>query len=118
MTAAARSSGPDASLVHVETTMESESAAQRLIEVVLQGRMAACAWLLPLRSKYWWKGRIEDAHEFLVVFKTAPQHKQALLAAIEENHPYEVPYIASAAMGDVPQAYVDWVGSETSTGPR
>jgi periplasmic divalent cation tolerance protein len=114
MARSSKQKASDSSLVHIETTMDSESAVHRLIGVVLAQRMAACAQVATIRSKYWWEGRIEEASEFLVVFKTTPERHEELIATIEEQHPHEVPYIASTVMTEVPKAYADWLGNETS----
>jgi periplasmic divalent cation tolerance protein len=105
-------------LVHVETTVDSESAARRIVGLVLAQRLAACAQIATVRSQYWWEGRIEDAAEFLVMFKTSQERRRELLDTIESEHPYELPYIAATSLKDVPAAYRRWLVGETSTKDR
>jgi periplasmic divalent cation tolerance protein len=68
----------------------------------LRGRLAACAQRVPIQSSYWWKGRIEEAAEVLVLFKTAPKRVGALFRLLASHHPYQVPEIVEI---DVPRAH-------------
>lgn len=85
----------------VLTTYPSEEAATRAVGAVLRLRLAACANLVPVASHYWWKRRVESAHEILVLFKTGPKRVGALLRYLKESHPYRVPEVAEL---DVPRA--------------
>ena len=76
-------------------------AALAAIDAVLARRLAACANLLPIDSRYWWKGRVESARESLVLFKTVRRRVGTLVEFLERSHPYEVPEVAEV---DVPRA--------------
>jgi periplasmic divalent cation tolerance protein len=85
----------------VLSTYPSRTAALGAIDAALARRLIACANLLPVDSRYWWKGRVESASESLVLFKTVPRRVEALLRFLKESHPYEVPEVAEL---DVPRA--------------
>ena len=76
--------------------------AARVSRSALGRRLAACAQRIPVASTYWWRGRIEEASETLVVFKTAPKRVGALFQFLARHHPYEVPEIVEL---DVPRAH-------------
>ncbi len=84
-------------------------AAERAVEGALEARLAACAQLVPVRSRYWWRGRLERADETLVVFKTVPKRVGALFRALEASHPYEVPEIVELDVPRVPDAYLAYL---------
>lgn len=84
----------------------SRAAALDAMDEVLGRRLAACANLLPVESRYWWKGRIESARESLVLFKTLPKRVGSLLRYLKEAHPYDVPEVAEV---DVPRADPDYL---------
>ncbi len=86
--------------------------ADRAIERVLSARLAACANALPIRSHYWWKGRLESAEETLVLFKTVPKRVGALFRALEAGHGYEVPEILEL---DVPRVHPPYLGYLAAT---
>ena len=66
-----------------------------------------------VRSVYRWKGRIEEARETLLVAKTAADRVPALLAAVRELHPHEVPEAIALRVDAGLAAYLDWVHAET-----
>jgi periplasmic divalent cation tolerance protein len=85
----------------VITTYPSRDAALEAVDAALKDGLAACANIVPVRSRYWWKGRIESADEALVLFKTVPKRIGALFRHLEMTHPYDVPEVAEV---DVPRA--------------
>jgi periplasmic divalent cation tolerance protein len=93
--------------------------ARALARSLVEGRVAACVNLVPrVRSVYRWKGRVEEAAETLLVVKTSAARVPALLAAVADLHPYEVPegLVLPVEGGLAP--YVAWVEAETATRPR
>lgn len=97
--------------VHLETTLPSMASARTVASRLLEQRLVACVWFLPLESEYWWQGKLESGHEILLVAKTTATREKAALKAIEALHPYEVPYIASNKLGGVPKAYLAWLST-------
>ncbi|MGH3747941.1 MAG: divalent cation tolerance protein CutA, partial [Micromonosporaceae bacterium] len=56
----------------VSTTIDSEAAAAELAASAVRARVAACGQVVgPITSVYWWQGDVENAAEWLVLFKTA-----------------------------------------------
>ncbi|MGQ0797149.1 MAG: divalent-cation tolerance protein CutA, partial [Methanobacteriota archaeon] len=51
-------------------TVPDRETARQIARTVLTERLAACANLLDAESLYRWEGRIDEAHETVVVFKT------------------------------------------------
>lgn len=100
-------------LVLVETTVDARTA-PRLVRSILRERLAACANAVPVRSDYWWKGRIERAREVLVSFKTTRAQASRLAKRLGELHSYEVPYIAVMPVGIRGTAYARWVDSSVA----
>ncbi len=88
--------------------------ARSIARTVVGRRLAACANLWPIESMYHWKGKLEEANEVVIVFKTRRALLQKLIAAVRENHPYEIPCIVSYPMGPASREYLDWIDKETS----
>ena len=99
--------------VLVTTTIDQPAAAARLAEQVLTARLAACVQTLPIRSRYWWKGKLETARETLLLFKTRTALAAALEAFIRDHHSYEVPEITVLPITGGHPPYLRWVGAET-----
>lgn len=102
----ARSLGP---MRLVVTTFPTREAALRAVEEVLGAKLAACANVLPVHSRYWWKKGVESADESLVLFKTVPKRVGALFRYLEVNHPYDVPEVAELDVPRVGGAYLRYL---------
>jgi len=106
--AAARSTG----YVLVLVTCSSRREAQRIATNVVRRRLAACVNILgtSVRSVYRWKGKVEEAREFLLLIKTSRGRLNSLRGAISELHSYDVPeFIALPIVAGSP-AYLSWLG--------
>ena len=89
------------------------AAAEAAAHAVLEQRLAACANILAEgQSLYPWNGALESAGEVAVLFKTALARRNALMAALERDHDYDLPAILSWAATATP-AYAEWVAAET-----
>jgi periplasmic divalent cation tolerance protein len=91
------------------TPKEAETIARRLVEE----RLAACVSIVrEIRSFYRWQGKVEDAGEFLLVIKSSRNRFEALRAAIEKLHSYEVPEVIALPVVDGSENYLNWMESE------
>jgi periplasmic divalent cation tolerance protein len=99
--------------VQVITTTETKDQAQRIAQVVVEKRLAACAQIVgPISSTYWWKGKIETAGEWLCLMKSRNDLFTDLEQAIREIHPYEVPEIIAMPIAAGSAGYLKWLGEE------
>lgn len=96
----------------VVTTYPSPERALAAVEGALARRLAACGSVLPVESRFWWKGRVQAESEALVLFKTVPKRVGALFRYLEEHHPYSVPEIVEL---DVPRAAPGYLAYLTGT---
>lgn len=96
------------------TTTDSQDAADALARSAVEARVAACAQVVgPIKSTYWWEGKVETAEEWYVVFKTTAERYPALEAHIHEHHSYDVPEIVLMPIVAGNPAYLEWVTTET-----
>jgi len=93
----------------VLTALPDGPEADRIVAEALEARLAVCAQRWPVRSAYWWKGRIEEATERVVLFKTAPKRVGALFRFLADRHPYEVPEILEVDVARVGGPYLEYV---------
>lgn len=101
--------------VIVNTTVATARDARRLARLIVKARLAACAQFMPIRSVYWWKGKMESASEFLLLAKTRPDLVGDLIACIKRHHPYAVPEILATPTRDGWPEYLQWILAETRT---
>ena len=109
-----------AEYIEVHSTTASQAEADKICAAAVESRLAACAQVTgPIRSTYWWKGKIERAEEYFLLMKTTRDKFDALAALIRAIHSYEVPDIVAVAILDGTEDYLAWISSETrgSGGP-
>ena len=98
--------------VAVFVTVPDRKTARTLAAAALEARECACAQILPgLESHYRWKGRLEAAREWLVIFKTRRGRVAALGRIVARLHPYECPQFVAIPIAD----YLAWIDAETKT---
>lgn len=97
----------------VLTTLDKEEDVRRMIDAVLENRLAACVQTTDIASHYTWKGEVCHDKEILVLFKTAKGHYEALEAKIKELHPYETPEIIAFDIHNGFKGYLDWIDEVT-----
>jgi periplasmic divalent cation tolerance protein len=102
-------------LVLVLISSATEAEAERLRDVLLDGRQAACVNIIPgVNSAYWWKGRVEAAEECLVIAKTKASQLHKIVETVKHHHGYSVPeIIATPIVGGNPD-YLAWIDAEVS----
>ena len=97
----------------VLTTTDSEEHAERIVDAVLEAKLAACLQLMPIKSRYVWEGKIARDNEVLILVKAKSADYDDLAACIRAAHTYEVPEILCLDIGAGAQAYLDWIGTVT-----
>jgi len=89
--------------------------AERVAKVLVGKRIAACMSMLgPIKSIYWWKNRIEESEEYLLLIKTTQDKYEELERAIKEIHSYQVPEILATPVMSALREYVEWLREEVS----
>src|SRR3970282_2954836 len=84
----------DMSTLLVWTNLPDRAAAERLADLVIGQKLAACVNILaPCRSVYRWKGAVQHDEEHPLLIKTTAQRYPALEQALRSAHPYELPEI-------------------------
>jgi periplasmic divalent cation tolerance protein len=103
-------------LAIVLVTAPDTKTARKLARAALQQKLIACANLIPgLESHYWWQGKIESAHEILILFKTTRRNLPALEKFILREHPYDTPeFIALTPSAATPRYLKWWLASTHS----
>jgi periplasmic divalent cation tolerance protein len=99
------------------TTFPSAEKAESVAQQLVQQRLAACVNLLPgVKSIYSWKGELCSDTEVMALIKTNAAGASALMAALAELHPYEVPEMLLLTPEQVSASYEAWVLGHCSSG--
>ena len=106
----------DAEVLLVLTNLPDRDSAQRIAQVLVENRTAACVNILAeCSSIYRWQGKTEMASEVPLLIKTTHAAYPRLEAAIRANHPYELPEIIAVPVIAGFAGYLQWVAQETSS---
>lgn len=94
----------------VFSTISDRQEAERLARELLQARLVACVNILgPMTSLYRWQGDIERDEEYLLLMKTTASAEGALMARLQDLHPYEVPEIIVLPIAAGAPPYLAWI---------
>ena len=97
-------------IVSVYATFASDEEARRIGRQLVEERLAACANVLaPCHSIYRWQGRIEEAVEVPVLFKTRADGAAALVERLGALHSYDVPAAVVWPIANSLPDYAEWV---------
>ncbi|HIQ31091.1 MAG TPA: divalent-cation tolerance protein CutA [Aquifex aeolicus] len=84
--------------------------AESLSRFIIENKLGACVNRVEsVSSLYWWKGKIEEDTESLLVVKTATYRFGELLKKVREVHPYTVPEIIALPIVAGNEDYLRWI---------
>ena len=63
-------------------------------------------------SLFWWQGKLDSAHESLLIIKTGASLLPEIITMIKEVHSYEVPEIIAMPIIGGSEDYLNWIDSE------
>jgi periplasmic divalent cation tolerance protein len=93
-------------------TFPDADTAAAVTKTLVGDKLIACGTILPgARSIYEWEGKMEDASEVLVLFKTAGPAYAKLEKRLLKLHPYDMPEIVALEAGAASKGYAAWVAS-------
>ena len=99
--------------IQVMTTTGNMTDAQRIANVIVGQRLAACVQIIgPIQSTYWWEDEVKQDEEYLCLIKTRGDVYDQLEQAIREAHPYDEPEILAIPVLRGSQGYLDWLDRE------
>jgi periplasmic divalent cation tolerance protein len=95
----------------------SQDEAAQLARRLLEARLAACVnVIMQIRSYYWWKGKIEESSEWLLVVKTSRELFEQVRSVLEAAHSYELPEVLALPVVAGSPNYLAWIDRELAAG--
>ena len=99
----------------VTTTVSQREDAERLAEILLSEKLAACVQIFSIGSRYIWKGEKVAEPELMLLIKTRASLFDRVMARIAEEHPYETPELVATPFIGGFAGYLDWITENTET---
>ena len=94
----------------VLVTSPNRQTSEKLSKGLVGGKLAACVNILPsLKSRYWWKGKVETAREELLLIKTSQSRLSPLVQWVKKHHPYKVCEVVALPVAAGNKLYLDWI---------
>ena len=103
-------------IVFAYIVCKNKSEAKKIGKALLESRLAACVNIFDkMESMYWWKGKIESAHETVLIAKTTKKIFLKLSKKVKSLHSYFVPCILQLEIKDGNKEYVKWLIDNVSS---
>jgi periplasmic divalent cation tolerance protein len=100
---------PMAYLIVLMTAPNREEAV-KIVRVLLEERLIACGNIVDsVSSFFWWRGKIEEEKEVLVIMKSDEKLFKKLSKRVMELHSYDVPEILALPILDGSSSYLEWL---------
>lgn len=99
-------------MILILSTFPNKKEARELGKKLLNEKLIACYNLAPVEAAYWWKGKIVDENEILMIIKTNKRFAE-IEKFIAEHHSYEIPEIIAIESKGVSKKYLKWIESIT-----
>ncbi len=94
----------------VLSTAGSKDEAQKIARALVERHLAACVNVLgPVSSTFWWRGKLEQGEEHLLVIKTMHDALDRVHAAIKELHSYDLPEFLVLTIDHGGREYLQWI---------
>jgi len=100
------------SFIIVYITYSNEKEAKKIAMHLLKKKLVACANIFPIKSLYWWKGKIQGEKEVVCIVKTKKQNWKKVKYEVKKIHPYECPCIMKINVGSNKE-FNDWIIKES-----
>ncbi len=99
----------------VLVTTSSREEAEKIAQALIKERLAACINIIDgIKSIYWWKGKIEESKEALMIIKSKINVLGHLIKCVKELHSYTVPEIIALPIISGNSDYLKWIDENVS----
>jgi periplasmic divalent cation tolerance protein len=100
----------------VMVTCGTKTEARLIARRVVSNNLAACVNIVqsPVESVYTWKGKVEEAREYLLMMKTTAKRLSGLEREVKRLHSYDVPEFIALKITEGSASYVAWLSSSVA----
>ena len=96
--------------VAVFITAPSREEAEKIAKKLIEEKLAACVNIASeVKSFFWWKEKLEEAEEALLIIKTRLDRFQKLIESVKQVHSYTVPEMIAMPIIAGNESYLEWI---------
>lgn len=100
--------------VVILVTAPTREEAQRIAQLLLERRKAACVNIVPMvDSVFWWQGRLDSGQEVLLIVKTRAALVSQVVQLVRQVHSYTTPEVIALPIISGNEEYLTWIQAET-----
>ena len=101
-------------MTNKRTATTKKKSITKIANEFVKNKTVACVNISKISSIYSWNGKVQNASEYLVIFKTTTKNKKLVKKKIKETHPYDVPEIAEINIASINKSYLNWLIESTN----
>jgi len=91
-------------------TVSSKKEAEKIAKQLIKNKLAACVNIVNgVKSLFWWKGKVDQAKETLLIVKSRKEKFNKLVKLVKANHSYAVPEIIAVPIACGFKPYLNWI---------
>ena len=98
-------------LIYITTKDEEE--ARKIGKTLVEEKLVACVNIHPIKSIYWWEGKITEESEIAMLVKTKAELVDEVIKRVKQLHSYEVPCIISLPIEKGYPDFLKWINQST-----
>ena len=95
----------------VYITCKDKKEAEEISKHLLMKRLIACANIFPIKSMYWWKFKIVNESENVIIAKTTNKNFKKMESEVKKVHSYKIPCILRID-ATANKEYEEWANKE------
>ena len=99
-------------MILIYITAKDKAEAKRISKHLLEKKLAACTNIFQIESMYWWKGKIQESKESVIIAKTSEENYEKVKQEVKKIHSYDTPCIMKLGV-ECNKEYSDWIDRVT-----
>jgi periplasmic divalent cation tolerance protein len=103
-----------ANFVELVLTCGSWQEAQRIVDALLEKKLIACAEFIPVKSKFHWKGKTQEADEVKLLMHSVEHLFDQVEAEVRKLHSYETFVLQALPVTHVSKEANAWLEAEVN----
>jgi len=100
--------------IMIISTYPNKNSITKIANDLVKNKIVACVNITKISSVYSWQEKIENASEYLALFKTTQKNKKHLKEIIKSTHPYDIPEIIEIDIMSINKSYLKWLVESTT----
>lgn len=99
--------------IQLQITFPNKNEAEKIAQSLVESHKVACVQIIgPIQSFYYWKEKLENDEEFLLLAKTRSSYFNMLSEEINLAHSYECPQIVALPIEYISPDYESWLENQ------